>query len=190
MKIPLPCEFGCVADCNGKKLKLEGVSWFQWSRGMEYTYFFSKNDKYHNTDFYTTFQNKQQCFFEIPDTLLQDKPIKEHEYPLKGTGSVMGVYYKDNRTYVDFIIKSNYLEHIRVQCDSKGLYIPGGDIIFPPSWDTEEKQERAILRSYKFIKGEPLVVKEPEPVQLSIFDFMGGKYIETEVISDREKSCL
>ena len=77
-----------------------------------------------------------------------------------------------------------------MQCDSKGLYIPGGDIIFPPSWDTEEKQERAILKSYKFIKGEPLVVKEPEPVQLSIFDFMGGKYIETEVISGRAKSCL
>ena len=65
-----------------------------------------------------------------------------------------------------------YLSHIKVQCDGEGKYIPNGDIIFPISWDSEEKQERAILKSMKFIQGKPLVIKEPQPKQLTIFDFM------------------
>ena len=83
-----------------------------------------------------------------------------------------GVYYKNGKLYIDFIITSNYLEHIKVQCDKHCAYITGGGIIFPASWDREEKQEKAILKSIKIISGEPLVIKEPEPKQLSIFDFI------------------
>lgn len=173
VKIPLPCKFGETADCEGIQLILKGVSWFQWSRGMEYTYFFSRNSKWNNTDFYTTFQNQQPYFFEIPDSLLRDMPIKEHGYPLKGSGHVIGICYKDYKTYVEFLITSNYFEHIKVQCDSNGIYVPGGDIIFPTGWDTEEKKDRAILKSFKPVKREKLIIKESEPVQLSLFDFIG-----------------
>lgn len=172
MKIPMPCEFGERAECNGKYLPLKGVTWFKWTKGTEYTYFFEENNKWDNTDFYTTFQREQKNFFEIPDSLFEDTFIKERGYPLKGRGYAYGIFYYNEKTYIDFIISSNYLEHIKVQCDKNGLFVPGGDIIFPASWDTEEKRERAILKSYKFIKGEPLVIKEPEPIQLNLFDFI------------------
>lgn len=54
-----------------------------------------------------------------------------------------------------FIITSNYYEHIRVECDSNGYYIPGGNIIFPPSWDTEERREHAVLKSRRFYTNRP-----------------------------------
>ena len=100
-------------------------------------------------------------------------PIKEHGYPLKGSGHVIGICYKDYKTYVEFLITSNYFEHIKVQCDSNGIYVHGGDIIFPTGWDTEEKKDRAILKSFKPVKLESLIIKESEPVQLSLFDFIG-----------------
>ena len=174
MKIPLPCKLGDITECNGRKLQLKGVSWFKWTRGMEYTYFFNKNDKWHNTDFYYTFDENQPCSFEIPDILLKDDFIKEHGYPLKGRGYACGLGYKNGKTYIEFIITSNYLEHIKVQCDENGVFVPGGDIIFPTGWDTEEKKERTVLKSYKFIKQEPLQVRKQEPVQLSIFDFIAN----------------
>lgn len=61
MKIPLPCEFGKVSNCNGKLLPLQGVQWFQWQRGIEYTYFFVQNSIWHPTDFYTTFEKNRSC---------------------------------------------------------------------------------------------------------------------------------
>lgn len=173
MKIPLPCNFGEVANCNGSELPLKGVTWFKWTEGIEYTYFFSRNDKWNDTDFYTTFQNSQPCFFEISDSLLDDNFIKERGYPLKGKGFAYGVSYKKGKTYIEFIMTSNYLAHIYVQCDNKGIFVPGGDIIFPMSWD-EEKKERAVLKSYKFITGELLLVNESDPVQLTVFDIIGN----------------
>ena len=61
----------------------------------------------------------------------------------------------DGKLYVTFIITSNYYEHIRVECDSNGYYIPGGNIIFPPSWDTEERREHAVLKSRRFYTNRP-----------------------------------
>lgn len=46
MNIPIPCEFGNYEKCYNKQLLLVGASWFKWSRGMEYTYFFSTSDKW------------------------------------------------------------------------------------------------------------------------------------------------
>lgn len=172
MKIPIPCEFGERAECNGKILSFNGVTWFQWTEGIEYTYFFETNNKWHSTDFYTTFQKEQENFFEIPDSLLEDTYIRKRGYPLKGRGHAYGICYCNDKTYIEFIITSNYYEHIKVQCDNKGLFVPNGDIIFPTGWDSEEKIERAILKSYKFITGDSLVIKEPEPVQLNLFDYM------------------
>ncbi len=174
MNIPIPCEFGNYAECNNRQLLFCGVSWFKWTEGMEYTYFFSTSDKWHTFDFYTTFDCVQPFEFTIPDKLLIDDFIKNKGYPLKGRGYANGVDYLDGKTYIDFIMTDKYLSHIKVQCDKNGEYIPNGNIIFPPSWDTEEKKERAILKSIKFIQGESLKIKEPQPKQLSIFEFISS----------------
>lgn len=149
MRIPLPCNFGDSAKCNGKLLPLKGVSWFMWTKGMEYTYFFSRNDFWHDTDFYTTFDVRQPCEFRILENLLTDRLIKEHGYPLKGRGYACGIDYKNEKLYIDFLMTSSYFAHIRVQCDDNGKYVKGGDIIFPPSWDTAEKREEAVLKAYR-----------------------------------------
>lgn len=44
MKIPLPCKFGELSDCDGKLLPLCGVHWFDWMSGRQYTYFFETGD--------------------------------------------------------------------------------------------------------------------------------------------------
>lgn len=137
--------------CNGKMQPLKGVSWFKWSRGMEYTYFFSVNSKWNTSDFYTTFESIQPFEFTIPDKLLIDDFIKYKGYPLKGRGFANGIHYKNGKTYIDFIMTDRYFAHIKVQCDDEGKYIPNGDIIFPTAWDTEEKQERVLLKSIIFI---------------------------------------
>lgn len=172
MQIPIPCEFGNYAECNNKQLPFVGVSWFKWTKGMEYTYFFAKSNKWHTVDFYTTFDKLQPFKYIIPDKLLIDDFIKDKGYPLKGRGYANGIYYKNGKKYIDFIMTDQYWAHIKVQCDRKGEYIPNGDIIFPTAWDTEEKRERIILKSKNFVQGEPLKIKEPQPKQLSIFDFI------------------
>lgn len=149
MKIPLPCEFGKVSNCNGKLLPLQGVQWFQWQRGIEYTYFFVQNSIWYPTDFYTTFEKNQPFEIEIHDSMLIEKPIREHGFPLRGSGRATGIYFIKGKLYMDFIITSNYYEHIRVHCDSNGEYVPNGDVIFPKNWDTEKKA-RALLKSFKY----------------------------------------
>lgn len=52
MQIPIPCKFGDNAKCQNRILPLEGVSWFQWTCGIEYTYFFTVNNTWHSVDFY------------------------------------------------------------------------------------------------------------------------------------------
>ena len=153
MRIPLPCNFGDSAKCNGKLLPLNGVHWFQWTERIEYTYFFAKNDVWHDTAFYTTFDVMQPCGFTIPDSLLIDRPIKEHGYPLKGRGYASGVDYRNGKTYIDFTMTSAYLTRIKVQCDDEGRYVEGGDIIFPLSFDTEEKKKGAVLKAYGRLMG-------------------------------------
>ena len=74
MRIPLPCRFGESALCNGRFLPLVGATWFRWTKGMEYTYFFKLNDKWHDTDFYSSFQNKQYNYFEIPVATIHGVP--------------------------------------------------------------------------------------------------------------------
>lgn len=149
MRIPMPCAFGSFTDCNGESLQFNGVGWYQWQKGMEYTYFFHRNDPWHDTTFYASFQSEQPCHFEIPDRFLVDSLIKDFGYPLKGRGHACGVHYIKGNTYIDFIITSNYSCHIKVQCDDKGMFVPNGDIIFPISWDTPEKRQIAVLEAYR-----------------------------------------
>lgn len=172
MIIPMPYKLGDFINSNGLSRQFYGVNFYKWMGTMEYTYFFQAKTKNSSPDFYVSRLQEQPYSFVIPDLLTVDGPIKDKGYPLRSQGHVCGIYYKNNKTYVDFIITGNYYEHIRVQCDNSGKYIPNGDIIFPTGWDTEEKRERAILKSFKFITGDPLVIKDPESRQLTIFDFI------------------
>lgn len=147
MKVPIPCKFGEKAICKNRMLPFAGVSWFRWTDGMEYTYFFSTSNFWCEYSFYTTFQNEHKQYFEVPDSFLSDGFIKEKGFPLKGRGYANGVSYKDKKFYIDFIMTSNYMSHIKIQCDEHCVYVDGGDIIFPPSWDTEEKRNRVMLKS-------------------------------------------
>lgn len=67
MKIPLPCKFGELSDCDGKLLPLCGVHWFDWMSGRQYTYFFETGDQWHPYTFYETRQEQQPFSMEIPD---------------------------------------------------------------------------------------------------------------------------
>ena len=80
------------------------MSWFEWSRGVEYTYFFTTNDYWNSTDFYTTFQCESENQIEIPDFLLKDGFVKDKGFPLKGRGYACGVYFINGNTYIDFIM--------------------------------------------------------------------------------------
>ena len=97
MKIPLPCKFGELSDCDGKLLPLCGVHWFDWMSGRQYTYFFETGDQWHPYTFYETRQEQQPFSMEIPDDLLSDGLIKEKGYPLRGAGKVLGVDYRDGK---------------------------------------------------------------------------------------------
>ena len=46
------------------------------------------------------------------------------------------------------------IKHGTIPC-FQGYYIPGGNIIFPPSWDTEERREHAVLKSRRFYTNRP-----------------------------------
>lgn len=174
MKVPIPCKFGDYAECNHKKLQFVGVDCFKWSRGIEYTYFFGTG----TVDFYTTFSNIQPVALCIPDKLFVDGFIKEKGYPLKGKGYANGIRYKAGILYIDFLMTGNYFEHIKVQCDKNWEYIPNGDIIFPPCWSIE-KQENAVLKSMRLVKGKSLVDNncKQQPKKLTIFDFINKWHI-------------
>lgn len=174
MKIPLPCKLGQISECDGRMLPLIGATWFKWSSwGMEYTYFFRTPDFWHDTTFYSVFNAQQPYKFIIPDSLLEDKPIKEHGYPLKARGRANGISYIDGKIFMKFTLSSHYFSVVKVQCDDKGGYLPGGEIIFPFNWDTEEKRQRILYKEKKG-RGKSEKTNELDAGQLSIFDFIKG----------------
>lgn len=146
MRIPLPCKLGEKYN----ESTLSGMMWYHWRRGIEYTYFFKQNS--FNTDFYTTYETNQPEYMDIPDALLEDTFIKSRGYPLKGRGYAMGLKFHNGKIFMEFIITSSYLEHIFVECDASGNYVKNGEILFPVNWDTEEKQQRILLKN-KSISG-------------------------------------
>lgn len=156
MKIPLPYNFGEDIMYLGQWRTFRGVDWFKWSDGWRFTYYLSKRAgkyiEFDQTAFcsYTERQAKDfPNYFVMPDGLLFDKPIAGHGFPLRGTGKALGLSYIDEETFIDFIITSDYNEHIRVQCNENGRYVKDGKILFPPSWDTQKKKDRMILKTFK-----------------------------------------
>ena len=168
MKLPLPCNFGEFSRCENRLLPLCGVSWYNWSSGMDYTYFFNTESKWNPVTFYNTKDPIKNVIVDIPDHLLEEGFIKEKGFPLKGRGYIAGLDYINGKTFVDIISTTNYLAHIRVQCDEKICYVPNGEIRFPTSWETDEKKQRMLLKSAMTNKEKINVNYE----QFTIFDFL------------------
>ena len=146
MIIPLPCKFGDVYEYKGKRVLFIGVSWFKWSSGMEYTYFFKANNKWRSSIFYQSSGQVETEKFEIDDKLTQTFILKTYGYPLKGTGKIVGLDYINNHLYVDILSDTFFYAHFKAKCGKYGHYIKGSNIIFPPSWDTNDKKEKALLK--------------------------------------------
>lgn len=153
-QVMLPCELGKEVTVEGHSLTLTGVNWFYWSsRGYEYTYSFSRNERVEklltNTD-----KRCPKCkpIYQIDESLLKDGPLKEKGYPFKGTGYLFGLNFENGKFYAELILSSKYLIHVQCECDTTGRW-NGGGILFPPtpSFDDDEKKNAILLKS--MLKG-------------------------------------
>lgn len=151
MNIPIPCELGdSIITQKGLKT-LYGVTWFKWSDGMEYTYFYEEKKKWISSYFEVIKNPVYDYRCVINDILLKDGFLKDKGYPLKGRGYVSGYKLVNNELYAELILTDKYLAHIYVQCDKCGEYVTNGKIFVPPSWDTEQKQKSILLAQYNDI---------------------------------------
>jgi hypothetical protein len=148
MIIPIPCKLGDnFITKEGLKI-LKHVTWFKWSHGMEYTYFYENTGKWETSYFENYVNPEYDCACEIKDILLEDRFLKDRGYPLKGRGYAAGYEIIDGELYVELILTDKYFAHIYVQCNKNGEYVENGKIYVPPSWDTEEKQKSILLAQY------------------------------------------
>lgn len=152
-KIPLPCKMGESTEYKGMEYLLCGVSWFYWSNsGWEFTYNLCKGSNVSwNNIAHILFERDMtiSSYINIEETLTEDRPIKEHGFPLTGTGHLYGLRYIKGRLYAEFIITSRFNEHILCECNEDVKY-ENGLIIFPPtpSYDSEEKRRKAVTSAY------------------------------------------
>lgn len=153
MEVPIPCAFGEIGKCKNRFLIFNGVQWFKWSTGYEYTYLFETNNPWIQSDFYASDGKEFKTFMSIDERLLEDKPFIEHGYPLVGRGYMSGFDYKNGKLYTDMILTSHYLMHLKVECDEHGRYIENGKIIFPPtpSCETVDKRKKFLLKKYQHL---------------------------------------
>lgn len=153
MDVPIPCDFGFYSLCKNKFLEFCGVSWFKWTSGYEYTYFFTTKNEWIRSEFFTS--NGKECrkYLDIDDALLVDKAFVEHGYPLKGSGYLIGIKSIDGELYAELILTSHYLTHLKVECDEHGHFITNGKIIFPPtpSCETLEKRKSYLMKKYEHL---------------------------------------
>lgn len=157
MRVPIPYSFGEYGEIPTRKktLRFCGVSWFKWSTGLEYTYFFKTENKWSEYDFYVSSGNRYSNFIEIDDRFLLEKSFREHGYPFVGSGYLTGVMWIDDTIYADIMITSAYNAHVKVECLGDGQYKRGGRILFPPtpSFETVEKREKFLRKEYKYLAG-------------------------------------
>lgn len=151
MVVPLPCRLGDNYITQKGIKKFKHVSWFKWSHGTEYTYFYENPGKWETSYFENYVNPEYDCTCEIKDTLLEDRFLKDRGYPLKGRGYAAGYKMIDGELYVELILTDKYLAHIYVQCNKNGEYVDNGKLYVPPSWDTEEKQKSILLAKYNNI---------------------------------------
>ena len=149
MRVPVPYLLGEYAQ--KEKKHFVGVSWFPWSSGMEFTYFFRPEGKWKTSDIIVEKEPEYRLGYEIDDALLQDGFLKEKGFPIKGRGYVSGFSYVDGEITADVILKDKYFSHIYIACTENGHYKENGKVYVPPSWDTEERMYSIILEKYKNI---------------------------------------
>lgn len=148
MIIPIPCKLGDNFITKEGLKTLKHVTWFKWSYGTEYTYFYENYRKWETSYFENLMNPTYDYSCEIKDILLKDDFLKDRGYPLKGKGYAVGYNMIDDELYVELILTDKYLAHIYVQCNEIGEYVENGKIYLPPSWDTEEKQKSILLAQY------------------------------------------
>ena len=148
-KVPLPVNLG------GKKGEhtLDGVDWFMWQDGIEFTYFYSNGKRWSTSKIETSGYFESDINIYVEQELVNERRMEEHGYPLTGKGKITGINLIKGRYYAEIILTSAYLMHLKVECDEHGRYIEGGRVLFPPtpSFETIEKREKYLLARYKYL---------------------------------------
>lgn len=135
MIVPIPCKFGEKAVCKGRELVFYGVAWYKWlTTGMQYTYFFETGDEWSPSSFYESGGAGFAESIEVDDSLVSSFDLKSDGIPFRGTGYVEGIDFISGKRYASILSETFQFSHHRVECDEKGHYIPGGDIIFQRNW--------------------------------------------------------
>ena len=70
----------------------------------------------------------------MDDSLVSSFDLKSDGIPFRGTGYVEGIDFISGKRYASILSETFQFSHHRVECDEKGHYIPGGDIIFQRNW--------------------------------------------------------
>lgn len=151
MRVPVPNALGTTAEKNNGSYRLTGVTWFFWSTGTEYTYFYETGKKWSTADIEVVKNPDFSFVHEIDDFLLQDGFLKEKGYPIKGRGYVNGLSVINGKLAADIILTDKYLAHVYAECDETGRYIEDGTVYVPPNWDAEEKRLSIILSLHRNI---------------------------------------
>lgn len=149
MRIPVAKE---IIDVIDKGEVLTGVTWFKWTLfGLRFTYFIAPDKRWNcsnlinieRSDFADEEYNNG---YAIDDKFLRLSSFKSFGIPLKGQGYVIGLYFREDGLYYDFIYETEYLAHIKVKMTDKGEF--DGNIIVPPTWDYNKRQ-KILLSSAK-----------------------------------------
>lgn len=148
MKIPIPCKFGEKALCDGKMLVFKGVSWYKWSSGMEYTYYFEAGDSWAPIPFYISKGEGFTEYIEVDDQLTSSFDLKGKNFPFRGRGYVDGISHINGKNYACIVSETFYWSHHKVECDEYGYYIQGGKILFQRNWN-ENQKDGILLKKVK-----------------------------------------
>ena len=160
MRIPLANE---VTNKINSGNVLTGVTWFKWTLwGLRFTYFIAPDRKWNCSNIVNierrNFSDEEYTNgFEIDDRFLRLSPFKSFGIPLKGQGYVVGLNFRQDGLYYDFIYETEYLAHIRVKMSSTGEF--EGKIIVPPTWDLA-KREKILLATAKNVNVDCLDILE------------------------------
>ena len=152
MNVKTPCSLGETFITPKGIQTLSAVTWFSWTNGVEFTYFYKIKDKWHSNYFVTERNPTYDTRYMISDKLIRDGFLKEKGYPIKGRGYVYGLKTIEDKLYVNLILTDMYYAHIYVPCNIEGKFHSHGPIIVPPSWDTEEKRKSILLSKYNHLE--------------------------------------
>ena len=130
--------------------ELVGLSWFKWSSGTKFTYYVGCKQRWTSNNIYSLervifTEDEYACGFEIDDKYLKLTSFKELGIPLKGQGYAMGLSFRKDGLYYDFVYESEYLAHIYVKMSPEGKF--DGKIIVPPTWNLDKRQKILLSRS-------------------------------------------